>query len=723
MQSGTASNEATWLHGIQSLISCAYRLGSIFQFVWQAAKPITAQPFFHVCNWANLRLRWKWKDNYTDLFLWTSYTGSSWLVNPICFPPLIRKNWILDLLHDRCIPHHNSVRQVWASVLLTSVRPDAVSFSWNTCLGRMFDPPTWSLNLHSSSCNSFKKSETASHFFTFHPVVCRWLNNWPGFAFFRFSPCRLWLVEQLTAIPGFISFCQPRKPPFSTLSERLTSFWHCNMTSFMLQDMPFRCGHFLLVDLVKSSCAGIGGLTTSAVYGVDLNFRPLILIRGFCIGLLIHQFVIETDSPCLISTVIHLPHLCAGHHFSLVAILLLATTVPDKYPLPSCTFSARNLRVTVIFGRGFKWFSCTQHQSSLHAYLLSTAIASCISMSSNFLAIACGSNFSTHKGLLGTSCSFAAILLLAAAAPHECPLPICSFSARHSRVTVNFGRGLQVVFLHSDTSLISVPSSSVFHASSAACHLAITSIIFYTLQLSSHCLRIQPLHSQGIRTTTACGLPKKPMLRHGVCVRVCVELEQKTKTCRLLLFQLSDFCRGTWHAIRDRVQRSYLIAWDTEPDQLCLPARLHFPICMASGQAHNRPAVFSCLHNWCNLRPIYFFGHLTLDPRDCSIPHHNSIGQVWASVCCCDYFLMCQEPNSQPPALSFSGWANALQAAIRAKGLYTTAPEVIEAAVMHPLRGRGLVLGSIIIVMGIWCLQLGSFDLGLVAENGGLARE
>jgi hypothetical protein len=92
------------------------------------------------------------------------------------------------------------------------------------------------------------------------------------------------------------------------------------------------------------------------------------------------------------------------------------------------------------------------------------------------------------------------------------------------------------------------------------------------------------------------------MLRHGVCVRVCVELEQKTKTCRLLLFQLSDFCRGTWHAIRDRVQRSYLIAWDTEPDQLCLPARLHFPICMASGQADFRPAIFSCLHNWRNLR-------------------------------------------------------------------------------------------------------------------------
>ena len=39
-----------------------------------------------------------------------------------------------------------------------------------------------------------------------------------------------------------------------------------------------------------------------------------------------------------------------------------------------------------------------------------------------------------------------------------------------------------------------------------------------------------------------------------------------------LLFQLSDFSKGTWHAIRDHVQQSYLIAWDREPDQLCVPA-------------------------------------------------------------------------------------------------------------------------------------------------------
>ena len=36
------------------------------------------------------------------------------------------------------------------------------------------------------------------------------------------------------------------------------------------------------------------------------------------------------------------------------------------------------------------------------------------------------------------------------------------------------------------------------------------------------------------------------------------------------LFSISR--RGTWHTIRDHVQRSYLIVWDTEPDQLCVPA-------------------------------------------------------------------------------------------------------------------------------------------------------
>ena len=55
----------------------------------------------------------------------------------------------------------------------------------------------------------------------------------------------------------------------------------------------------------------------------------------------------------------------------------------------------------------------------------------------------------------------------------------------------------------------------------------------------------------------------------GVCV--CVEHLNRCKTS--LQYQI---CRGTWHTIRDHVQRSYLIVWDTEPDQLCVPALFDF---------------------------------------------------------------------------------------------------------------------------------------------------
>ena len=60
-----------------------------------------------------------------------------------------------------------------------------------------------------------------------------------------------------------------------------------------------------------------------------------------------------------------------------------------------------------------------------------------------------------------------------------------------------------------------------------------------------------------------------------ICVRVCVcvELLNRSKTSTVSSF--SAF-RGKRHAIRDHVQQSYLqaimIAWDTEPDQLCVPA-------------------------------------------------------------------------------------------------------------------------------------------------------
>ena len=121
------------------------------------------------------------------------------------------------------------------------IRHDDMSPSWNTFLGRNWHP------------------RPDSEFTVFNVVIH--LNKMKPWAFFHFSPCRLSLVEQLAAIPGFAFFrfspCRCRwlttgrstrlnfllsavEPPFSTLIERLTSFWDCNMTRFRLQDMPFR---------------------------------------------------------------------------------------------------------------------------------------------------------------------------------------------------------------------------------------------------------------------------------------------------------------------------------------------------------------------------------------------------------------------------------------------------------------------------------------------------
>ena len=79
-------------------------------------------------------------------------------------------------------------------------------------------------------------------------------------------------------------------------------------------------------------------------------------------------------------------------------------------------------------------------------------------------------------------------------------------------------------------------------------------------------------------------------LQNVVCVCVCVC--NIWTDVKLLWFEPFHFCResfhicrGTWHTIRDHVQRSYLIVWDTEPDQLCVPAVRISGI--ARGQAKN----------------------------------------------------------------------------------------------------------------------------------------
>ena len=90
----------------------------------------------------------------------------------------------------------------------------------------------------------------------------------------------------------------------------------------------------------------------------------------------------------------------AAHHFSLVAILLLATAVPHEYPVPGCTFSAGHLGVTLILGRGIQVVFL--HSTSIFLACLSPfhfAITSCISsISSYFLVTASGSNLPIHKG-------------------------------------------------------------------------------------------------------------------------------------------------------------------------------------------------------------------------------------------------------------------------------------------------------------------------------------
>jgi hypothetical protein len=51
-------------------------------------------------------------------------------------------------------------------------------------------------------------------------------------AIFSFSPCRSSLVEQLAAVPGFNSFCQPcKQPSFSNVA-------HGNMLTISGRYMP-----------------------------------------------------------------------------------------------------------------------------------------------------------------------------------------------------------------------------------------------------------------------------------------------------------------------------------------------------------------------------------------------------------------------------------------------------------------------------------------------------
>ena len=73
---------------------------------------------------------------------------------------------------------------------------------------------------------------------------------------------------------------------------------------------------------------------------------------------LIHIILfVQLSSHCLRIQLPHLQRAFAAHHV-LGHRSPLRHSRATVFPLPSCTFSARHLWVTVIFGRG-KWFSCT----------------------------------------------------------------------------------------------------------------------------------------------------------------------------------------------------------------------------------------------------------------------------------------------------------------------------------------------------------------------------
>ena len=176
------------------------------------------------------------------------------------------------------------------------------------------------------------------------------------------------------------------------------------------------------------------------------------------------------------------------------------------YSLPSCTFSARHLWVTVIFGRGFQvvflhfaalLLQSLQHQSSLLLNFLPLGnqlihIILFVQLSSHCLRIQL-----PHPQRAFLPIMFlATALLFATAVPLIFPLPSCTFSARHLWVTVIFGRGFQVVFLHFAALLL----QSLQHQSSLLLNFLplgnqLIHIILF-VQLSSHCLRIQLPHPQ-----------------------------------------------------------------------------------------------------------------------------------------------------------------------------------------------------------------------------------
>ena len=120
-----------------------------------------------------------------------------------------------------------------------------MSPSGNTFLGRNWDPLPDSEFTIFNLVIRLSKVEQLGRFFTFHPALSFVVGWTTGrntglrlLSLFTRSFAAGWTFGRSTRLP--FPFVSRGNSPFSTLIERLTSVWHCNMTRFRLQDMPFQ---------------------------------------------------------------------------------------------------------------------------------------------------------------------------------------------------------------------------------------------------------------------------------------------------------------------------------------------------------------------------------------------------------------------------------------------------------------------------------------------------
>ena len=122
----------------------ALRTCSIFQFVWQAAKPRTAQPVSHFCTVGTI---WDCGERTdTDLFGHLTLDPRDWSI--LCI--LLLWSGIIEVLFCTTDAFHITIRNDSSEQVCYSRRFDK-SPSGNTCRGKMFDPPTWCLTLQFST--------------------------------------------------------------------------------------------------------------------------------------------------------------------------------------------------------------------------------------------------------------------------------------------------------------------------------------------------------------------------------------------------------------------------------------------------------------------------------------------------------------------------------------------------------------------------------------------